>query len=152
MLSREAEARLRDSLMRTLKEADQAIERAWAEGDLEALAQTGHALKGNSGAHYFGLTAVREAGAALEARFRLAKDMREVRSTAPETRGAKAEAADGEHATVEERAADPAAVVLVARRALAEAIERLEADRLTREVSGDARLDAVDGDGEADAL
>ncbi|CAM3439762.1 Hpt domain-containing protein [Hydrogenibacillus schlegelii] len=70
MLGPEAERRLAAQLIRTLKEAEAAIAQAWSTGDRARLSRLGHALKGNSGAHYFGLSAIREAGAALEAAFR----------------------------------------------------------------------------------
>ncbi|MBE3562719.1 MAG: Hpt domain-containing protein [Hydrogenibacillus schlegelii] len=87
MLGPEAERRLAAQLIRTLKEAEAAIAQAWSTGDRARLSRLGHALKGNSGAHYFGLSVIREAGAALEAAFRPAGRPDPTVGEAPRTTG-----------------------------------------------------------------
>ncbi|CCQ97024.1 hypothetical protein CULT_550003 [[Clostridium] ultunense Esp] len=65
-LSEESERRLTRSLVETLSETLRQLNEAFREGEKERIRKLGHALKGNSGAHYFGLTKVKEIGIALD--------------------------------------------------------------------------------------
>lgn len=66
LLSEAAEKRLKASLIQTLQEAVEALEEALKKDDWGRIYAVGHSLKGNSGAHYFGLDRVRSVGEMLE--------------------------------------------------------------------------------------
>lgn len=66
MLSEAAKQRLKASLIQTLQEAVVQLDEALKNNDWRRIYAIGHSLKGNSGAHFFGLERVRLVGETLE--------------------------------------------------------------------------------------
>jgi HPt (histidine-containing phosphotransfer) domain-containing protein len=61
-LSCEAENRLRNALIETLKRQINELETAFQSANISAIREIGHSLKGNSGAAYFKIEKVKEIG------------------------------------------------------------------------------------------